>query len=313
MSASATQAAPQDDLGPQGADTQGNCQVLQYIINVGADFVRLLHEQALAQATQQATALAQQAPASAQHIAAHAPQTTDTPPASAPVPAPPPAPDALIRIAAAFDQSARAVRRCIALAQSLDNPKQQQATRNPAPNRTTTRKRILRAVEDAIQRPPDNPECDDPEVLLSDFRERMDAPDLDADISSRPVEDIIKDILRDLGLAALPGSRPWKRRTSADIAELNARAAAPSSPTRSANRPPGPEPQDGQPTAAQNGPDPEPAQHEAGQPEPSHSATAARAPVRPGDVLPKDPAEAVAFILHHHARTDVRWRPPPSD
>ncbi|MGI4945894.1 MAG: hypothetical protein ACRYHQ_35930, partial [Janthinobacterium lividum] len=201
-----------------------------------------------------------------------------------------------------FDQIARAVRRCIAQAQSLSHPKQQPA-RDPAPDRTTARKRILRAVEDVIQRPPDNDECDDAETLLADLRERMDAPDLDDDIASRPVEDIIKEILRDLGLAALPGSRPWKRRTQADITDLNASAAAPCSPASSAGRPPGPSPQDGQPAPAD--------QPESAQSEPSRPAASARPPTRPGDVLPKDPAEAVAFVLRQAARTDARWRPPP--
>ncbi|MGI4941552.1 MAG: hypothetical protein ACRYHQ_13490 [Janthinobacterium lividum] len=312
MSASATQATPQDDPGPPGTDTSYYRGILHGMIDEGANLTHVLHDLAIAHAAQQATALAQQAAASAQHTAAlashapasHAPAShaTAAPPAPAPVPAPPPAPDAVIRIAASFDQIARAVRRCIAQAQSLGVPKQQPA-RPPsqqAPDRTTARKRIIRAVEDVIQRPPDNDECDDAEILLSDFRERMDAPDLEDDIASRPAEDIIKDILRDLGLAALPGSRPWKRRTPADIAELNARAAAPHSPARSTDRQPSP----GSDLGLQHTPDPA-APRELG-----HPAAPARPPTRPGDVLPKDPAEAVAFVLHHHARTGARWRPP---
>ncbi|MGI4954195.1 MAG: hypothetical protein ACRYGM_20520, partial [Janthinobacterium lividum] len=79
MSAHAAQATAPNDPGPPGADTHGSRQVLHYIIGVGADFVRLLHEQAIAQAAQQATVFAQQAAASTQHAVAPAPQATNTP------------------------------------------------------------------------------------------------------------------------------------------------------------------------------------------------------------------------------------------
>ncbi len=287
MSASATQTTPPNDPGPQAADPRGHGKALDAVVSMATDIARVLHGQIMAQAAQppQPTAAA--------------PHVTDA------QPAPLPARGALITTVAAFDQIARAIRRSIALAQSLDAPKQQQPASPPAQDRTTARRRIIRAIEDVIQRPPDNDECDDAEVLLSDFRERMDTPDLDDDIANRPAEDIIKEILRDLGLAALPGSRPWKRRTPADIADLNASAAAPSGPRQPSA---GPGPQDGPPAATQTTPDPEP-----GQREPSRPAAPAQPPVRPGDTLPKDPAEAVAFVLHHHARTDARWRPPPGD
>ena len=304
MSASATHPTPHDP-GPQAADTHATDtefyrQALHDLITVGTSLARHLPTQADAQAAHQSSAPAPQ-PAPAQP----APHPTNAQPA--------PAPDALVKIVASFDPLARAVRRCIAQAQNLNAPKQQPArnpAQPPAPDRTAARKRILRAVEDNIQRPPDNPECDDAEILLSDFRERMDAPDLDDDISRRPVADIIQDILRDLGLAALPGSRPWKRRTPADIAELNARAAAPTSPASSATCQPGPGPQDGSPAAAQPAPDPAD-QHASGHPKPVRPSAAARPPVRPGHTLPEDPAEAVAFVLHQV--TQARSRPPPGD
>ena len=300
MFAPANQATLPDDPGPQAADPRGHGQALDDFIKMGTGIARHLHAQADAQAAQlvQQTTAPVPRPADAQS-------------------APAPAPDALIRIAASFDQIARAVRRCIAQAQNLNAPKQQQPARNPpVPDRTTARKRIFRAIEDVIQRPPDNDECDDAEVLLADLYERMDAPDLDNDIADRPVEDIIRDILRDLGLAALPGSRPWKRRTQADIADLNAHAAAPSSPARSAPRPPGPEPQASPPAAPDHSFGPEPAGQEPSPPnpaqrEPGHPAAPARPPVRPGHTLPEDPAEAVAFVLHQAAQ--ARWRPPPGD
>ncbi len=178
--------------------------------------------------------------------------------------------------------------------------------------------RILRAVEDTLGRQDYDDSyrvCDPTEALHAELLDRMDAPDLDRYIESRPIDDIIKDILRDLGLAALPGTRPWKRRTPADIAELNARAAAPSRPAGTTPRAPGAEPQPPSPGAAQLSPDPQPDQREPG--EPADLAATSRGqlapihsgPTHPRPGLPEDPAEAVAFVLRHAA--DPRWRPPP--
>ena len=44
------------------------------------------------------------------------------------------------------------------------------------------------------------------------------------------MEAVITDITRNLGLAAVPGNHPWMRHTSAEIAELCARAAQPVPP-----------------------------------------------------------------------------------
>ncbi len=306
MSAPAIQATPQDDPGPQAADTRGHGAALDNLISMGTGIARLLHDQAHAQAAQQAAALA--------------PQATDgqpTPQAAAAQPALAlaPAPAASLQdLAAAFDSISRTVRRCIMLAQSLDTPKP--PARHPAPDRTAARTaartRILRAVEDTLGRQDYDDsyrDCDLTEVLHAELLDRMDAPDLDRDIESRPVDDIIKDILRDLGLAALPGTRPWKRRTPADIAELNARAAAPSRPAGSTPREPGAGPHDSHPAITQHAPDP------ADQREPGHPAGTRPqpGPIRPGPGLPKDPAEAVAFVLHHSARASARWHPPPED
>ncbi len=123
----------------------------------------------------------------------------------------------------AFDRIARCIRRTILLAQHVTKP--------PRPElkpREAARKRILREVEDAIQR--DAP-AKKAAALHTELLERLDAPELaeslDDDIAARPVDEIIADIIRDLGLAASPGTHPWQRRTPKDIATLNARAAAP--------------------------------------------------------------------------------------
>ena len=61
----------------------------------------------------------------------------------------------------------------------------------------TARKRILREVEDAIQRTEKSPNQDS---LNAEFLDRLDAPDLIDDIATRPIPEIIADICRDLGL-----------------------------------------------------------------------------------------------------------------
>jgi hypothetical protein len=117
----------------------------------------------------------------------------------------------------AYDRTTRNIRRCVLLFHKLAEP-------IPATNRVAARKRIIRAVEDAIQRETDTP---DSESLHGELLDRLDTLDLEDEIGDRPVEDIIADIIRDLGLAARAGSHPWKRRTPQDVADLTARAAQP--------------------------------------------------------------------------------------
>ncbi len=275
MSAHATQAALDDDSGQHAADAQFYRESLHDLIGMGTSFARLLHEQAT--------------------NPAHDPQpAAQAKPHATAQPAPVPEPVALISFAAAFDRISRAVRRSIALARSLNEPVQ--PARDPAQHRATARKRLIREVEDTIQRTEN--EGDHAETLNAELRDRLDAPDLDDDLTNRPVAEVITEICRDLGLDAFPDTHPWKRRTPADIAQLCARAAASSRPR--------------QPGAAQQPPihhNPEPAN-----PAPSRPSAIPRprpAPVHAGTDLPEDPAEAVAAILHHSTRDRVRWRPPP--
>jgi hypothetical protein len=131
------------------------------------------------------------------------------------VTAPDPEPAVVLEAAKAYDLASRAVRRTILLAQHLDE----------APKRDAARKRILREVEDAINRCPSDPV--DKQELEAELRERLDSPDLDDEIGHRPVPDIIKDICRDLGLGVTLGIGYGKRRTPEDIATLGALAARP--------------------------------------------------------------------------------------
>ncbi len=112
-----------------------------------------------------------------------------------------------------FDRVARCVRFSILLVQHLDAPARQ---------RSAARRQIIRAVEDTIQRHDDPHEC---ETLHAEFVERLEGPEFGDELDNRPAADIIADICRDLGLAAMPGTHPWKRRTPADIAILRTRAA----------------------------------------------------------------------------------------
>ena len=278
MSAQPTQAIYPHDPGPQAADAHTHRQVLNDLITLGASLARLLHAQATAQA-------------------AHQPQAAPPHPAQAHTeaqPAPPPAPAAptLITIAATFDQVARAVRRCVALARSLDAPPN--PAQDPARRRAAARRRIIREVEDAIHRAAH--EGDRAESLQAELHDCLDAPDLDDDLAARPIAEVVTEIRRDLGIAGPPGDVTWKRRTPADLAQLSARAAAPSTARLRAPHQPG---------AAQH-PRPGAAQH------PPPGPLAAPAPATPipapahGSNVPDDHA-AVALIPRHPAH----WHPPP--
>ncbi len=160
--------------------------VLQELIEIGADFARMLQVQARAQEDGSGA-------------------------------------ETVIRAAMALDRVARSVRRSIGSAQKLGEP-----VVDASAERALARRRIGREVEDAIQRQASG---DAAERLAAELGERLDSPDLEDEIGVRPVAEIIADICRDLGIAALPGTAPWKRRTPAEVAALCAHAAAPPAPT----------------------------------------------------------------------------------
>ena len=284
MSACATQATPHDDRGQHAADPHGHRQVLNDLIGMGADLARLLH----AQAAQQAAARF------ARDVPAHASSDAQ--------PVPPYAPDALATIAAAFDRTARSVRRCIALARILDQPVP--SAPDPARRRTDARKQVIREVEDRIGRArgadADDDGPDGPAALHAELRDRLDAPDLDDDLAHRPVADVIAEICRDLGLAAPSGTQPWKRRTPADLRLLRASAAAPS-------------------LASQPGAGPDPAHGPASNPggtwldTPSAIPPPQPWPIPAGNGPPDGPAAALAAIPGHPAEVQGRWPSPFSD
>jgi hypothetical protein len=286
MSTQPTHTPPHHGPAQQVADAHDYREILHDLILMGADLARQLRQQA----------------------AALAPN-----PAAAP-PAPAPAPETLVSLAIAFDRTARAVRRGVMLSRILAEPPP--PAPDPARHRADARKRILREVEDTIQRPGADgrggpaPHADLQDSLHAELHDRMDAPDLDDDIAGRPAADIITEICRDLGLAAHPGTRPFKRRTPDDIRQLCARAAA-ATPARQSGPAHGPTPAPRPGTTPRPGPDPH-------RPDPVPVlVTTPRAPAparaangRPSG-LPDDPAEAIATILRHPAGARSPWHPPP--
>ncbi len=168
-------------------------QVLHELIEIGTDLARTLHRQA-------------------------APESNVSPSA---VPAAAPTPDPTI----AFDRIARTLRRTIALARKITDPAPQGPAAQAAERRRIARKQIIREVEDTIQRETDGAEAN---ALHAELHERLETIDCDDDIDNLPIAEIIALIRRDLGLGALPGTHPWKRRTPADVRDLCARAAGPS-------------------------------------------------------------------------------------
>ncbi len=207
MSSAASLPHPAEQADQQAEDAQYYRRVLHELIDMGVDLARDVHRQATAQAENPAS------------TAVHA--------------------------AVAFDRISRAVRRTVALARKVAEPL---PTYKPAgQDRVAARRRILREVEDVIQRKADGA---DAEALQAELCERLDAPELEDDIGDRPVAEIIADICRDLGLAAMPGTRPWKRRTPQDIEALCACAAQPPGAGRAA-QPGADQPQAPSPVVAQ--------------------------------------------------------------
>ncbi len=193
--------------GHHAGDAERYRAVLDEFIGMGADIARRLHRQATAE------------PATANEPG------NETTPAAAP---------SIERLADAFDRVTRTVRRCILLARKLDEPPPPDPATTAAHHRTAARTEIIRAVEDTIQRTEAGSRA---ATLHAELLDRLDAPELEHELVRRPVADIIADIERDLGLAAVFGTRPWKRRTPDDVAVLHARAAG-SKPGGTTGQPP---------------------------------------------------------------------------
>ena len=197
MSSTPSHPEPADHARPNPAsqrdeDAQYYRHILHELIEIGADLARALHRQATPE------------------------------PSTEPGPEPASRPDPTI----AFDRIARTLRRTIALARKISAPTPPGPAAQATERRRIARKQIIREVEDTIQRETDGAEA---EALHAELYERLETMDLDDDLDSLPIADIIAAIRRDLGLGALPGTHPWKRRTPQDVRDLCARAAQPRS------------------------------------------------------------------------------------
>jgi hypothetical protein len=167
------------------ADRTHHRDILNHLIDLGAEMASMVMRQAR------------------QAEAATADQAAPVPPGE--------------NLSVAFERCARGVRRSIMLYEKLVHPRQ-----SAARNRLAARKRIIRDVEDAIERKAPHGE---EKNLHAELLDRLDSPDLEDEIATREIAEIVTDITRDLGIAHLPALHPWKRRIPHDIAVLNACAA----------------------------------------------------------------------------------------
>ena len=126
----------------------------------------------------------------------------------------------------AFERVTRAVRRTIALARHIAT----QPASHAQAHRAASRARLIRGVEDAIHRKRREVGRLDADALHAELAERLEDPELEFDLQGRPVEHVIEEICRDLGIAMQGRSYVYRRRTPGDIADLRARAAAPPPP-----------------------------------------------------------------------------------
>ena len=184
---------PADRASQRDEDAQYYRGILHELVEMATDIARAVHRQATPE------------------------QSTQPAPAQAPAPDP----------TVAFDRIARTLRRTIALARKLSEPAQPCPAQGAHQRRTAARKQIIREVEDTIHREAHGSEAD---ALHAELYERLDTLDLDDDIDTLPIADIVAAIRRDLGIAAHINSRgisPWKRRRPADVRDLCARAAGP--------------------------------------------------------------------------------------
>ena len=154
----------------------------------------------------------------------------------------PGAPDLVL----AFDRVARTVRRTVLLARSLAEPPRpippaKQPAQPAPPDPVAARRTIIRRIEDSFNA---RIEPEHADALHAEMLERLERPEFATDLATRPLDDIILELRRDLGLANPPGVPPWRRRTPADIEALCTRAAGHPSTRKPPPPPPDPEPED---------------------------------------------------------------------
>ncbi len=137
-------------------------------------------------------------------------------------------------LTARFDRAAHSLRQAIGLAWAVAErrfpfaaPAPRRPAEHPPEHRELARKQILRTVENAIL---DKAHPLDVEPLRLELFDRLDAPDLDREIARRPIQDLVRDLVGDLGLERAYPRGLVVRRTPQDAAALAARASARSEP-----------------------------------------------------------------------------------
>jgi hypothetical protein len=134
-----------------------------------------------------------------------------------------------------YERVSRSIRRSIMMARDIAEPVSARDAGAVGQSRARARKRIIRAVEDTIERVTgEDGGAERGESLRAEMFERLDSPEMDDDLDNRPIDEIIDEIRHDLGLTGLRDSHQWKRLTPADLAELSVRAAAPLGAARTA-------------------------------------------------------------------------------
>lgn len=117
--------------------------------------------------------------------------------------------------AKSYDLIMRNMHRAMQMVRKLDEPEKAGAARR----RVVARRQVIRAVEDRIAA--EAPER--AESLHAELLERLDAPEFEDDLAEMRWPEVVANTCRDLGLGDVEGLR----RTPAEVAVLNARAAAP--------------------------------------------------------------------------------------
>ena len=228
MQLTPTPPTPTSDTTQQAHDNAYYRDILQGFVAEGATIARLIHDQAVALASTQ-----------------HDTQPTATNPAPAAPAAPaaptPPNPTQLQVLATAFDRVTRTVRRCIVLAQRLNDPRPTAAPlpaverllRTFANTRTTSR--------DPARDPAHRPARDlsqTPDHELIDRPDSLNDDNDDEDLDGVPIDDLIAALRRDLSLHTTPA--PTQSPQTPPVAEATPQTPPPT--------PPRPQPPHGQTT-----------------------------------------------------------------
>ena len=99
-------------------------------------------------------------------------------------------------LALAHDRLARSVRRSVALLRRIEAGWPHASSDDRA---AMMRRQVARGVGEAIRRGSDDETA---ERLFDDLAERLEDPAVDAELAAMPVEEVVRRICRDLGLAA---------------------------------------------------------------------------------------------------------------